>query len=151
MEEPILVGLALVAAADGSELRPVHHADADGSPADGPHEAVAVAHCTWGSQWEVSKLKEHVDFHAFRKYGVWLVVGAILGALLQISPTGTFIGHHRIFSSCCVAHHGRSGRATDPGAMTGSEASDLNHGRIVRPQGARAMFLLRSPDKMAYA
>ena len=46
----------------------------------GPHEAVAVVAIVHGAHnaGKFAALKEHVDFHAFRKYGVWLVVGAIL-------------------------------------------------------------------------
>ena len=51
----------------------------------GPHEGWAVVAIVHGAHnaGKFAALKEHVDFHAFRKYGVWLVVGAILGALLQ--------------------------------------------------------------------
>ena len=49
------------------------------------HEAVAVVavvHCAHNAGKYIA-LKEAVDFHAFRRYGVWLVVGSIIGALLQ--------------------------------------------------------------------
>ena len=51
----------------------------------GPHEAVAVVAIVHGAHnaGKFAALKEHVDFSAFRKYGGWLIVGAILGALLQ--------------------------------------------------------------------
>ena len=51
----------------------------------GPHEAVAVVAIVHGAHnaGKFAALKEHVDFTAFRKYGVWLIIGAILGALLQ--------------------------------------------------------------------
>ena len=51
----------------------------------GPHEAVAVVAVVHGAHnaGKFAALKESVDFEAFRRYGVWLVLGAILGAVLQ--------------------------------------------------------------------
>ena len=51
----------------------------------GPHEAVAVVAVVHGAHnaGKFAALREHEDFDAFRKYGIWLVIGSILGALLQ--------------------------------------------------------------------
>ena len=49
------------------------------------HEAVAVVavvHCAHNAGKYIA-LKEEVDFDAFRRYGIWLIVGSIIGALLQ--------------------------------------------------------------------
>ena len=49
------------------------------------HEAVAVVaivHCAHNAGKFLS-LRKSVDFSAFKRYGVWLVLGAIVGALLQ--------------------------------------------------------------------
>ena len=53
----------------------------------GPHEAVAVVAIIHGAHngWKLVLLKDNLDIDAVKRYGIWLVVGAILGALLQSS------------------------------------------------------------------
>ena len=50
-----------------------------------PHEAVAIVAIVHGAHngGKYVAMKKYVDFDAVRKYGIWLIVGAILGALLQ--------------------------------------------------------------------
>ena len=51
----------------------------------GPHEAVAVVAVVHGAHnaGKFLALRDSVDFSAFRHYGIWLVVGAVIGAALQ--------------------------------------------------------------------
>ena len=51
----------------------------------GPHEAVAVVAVVHGAHNAAKcwSMWDSVDLNAFRHYGVWLVVGAVLGAILQ--------------------------------------------------------------------
>ena len=50
-----------------------------------PHEAVAVVAIVHGAHNAAKyfNLKEHVDLDAIKRYGIWLVIGAIIGAILQ--------------------------------------------------------------------
>ena len=50
-----------------------------------PHEAVAVVAIVHGAHNAAKyySLKEHVDFTAIKRYGIWLIIGAIIGAFLQ--------------------------------------------------------------------
>ena len=50
-----------------------------------PHEAVAVVAVVHGAHNAAKcwSMWDSIDLTAFRHYGVWLVVGAILGAILQ--------------------------------------------------------------------
>ena len=70
----------------------------------GPHEAVAVVAIVHGAHnaGKFAALKEHVDFSAFRKYGVWLVVGAILARYCKIKfHKHLFWPSSESSSSCC--------------------------------------------------
>ena len=49
------------------------------------HEAVAVVaivHCAHNAGKYVA-LRESVDYNAIKRYGIWLIIGSIIGALLQ--------------------------------------------------------------------
>ena len=50
-----------------------------------PHEAVAVVAVVHGAHNAAKcwSMWDSVDLTAFRHYGVWLVIGAVLGAILQ--------------------------------------------------------------------
>ena len=125
----------------------------------GPHEAVAVVAVVHGAHnaGKFAVLKKHVDFGAFRKYGIWLVVGAILGALLQnqvpqkplLALIGTFLIVLPLLSLSESWTGYRIPEASDRIAGFGSGFM----GGLSGHQGAlRAMFLTRRlPDKMAYA
>ena len=125
----------------------------------GPHEAVAVVAIVHGAHnaGKFATLKEHVDFHAFRKYGVWLVVGAILGALLQNqvpqAPLLAIIGIFLIVLPLLTMSEKWTGyRIPEANDRVGGFGSGFMGGLSGHQGALRAMFLTRRlPDKMAYA
>jgi len=50
-----------------------------------PHEAIAVVAIVHGAHnaGKLALLWENVDLEAFKRYGVWLILGSVVGALLQ--------------------------------------------------------------------
>ena len=64
----------------------------------GPHEAVAVVAVVHAAHnaGKYFALRDSVNFSAFRHYGIWLIIGSIIGATLQNSvpqePLLDFIG-----------------------------------------------------------
>ena len=100
---------------------------------------------------------DSVDLTAFRHYGVWLVIGAVLGAILQNEvpqdPLLAIIGLFLIILPILTLSENWTGyripEANDRIAGFGSGIM----GGLSGHQGAlRAMFLTRRlPDKMAYA
>ena len=125
----------------------------------GPHEAVAVVAIVHGAHnaGKFAVLKEHVDFTAFRKYGVWLVIGAIIGALLQNqvpqAPLLAIIGIFLISLPLLTMSEKWTGyRIPEANDRIGGFGSGFMGGLSGHQGALRAMFLTRRlPDKMAYA
>jgi len=125
----------------------------------GPHEAVAVVAIVHGAHnaGKFSSLKEHVDFGAFRKYGVWLVIGAILGALLHNQvpqkPLLAVIGIFLVILPLLSLSERWTGYSIpEANDRIGGFGSGFMGGLSGHQGALRAMFLTRRlPDKMAYA
>ena len=125
----------------------------------GPHEAVAVVAMVHGAHnaGKFAALRESVDFEAFRRYGVWLVLGAILGAVLQnevpqkplLALSGAFLVSLPLLSMS----EGWTGyRIPEANDSLGGFGSGFMGGLTGHQGALRAMFLTRRlPDKMTYA
>ncbi|MDE0954072.1 MAG: sulfite exporter TauE/SafE family protein [Candidatus Poseidoniales archaeon] len=123
------------------------------------HEAVAVVaivHCAHNAGKYLS-LRESVDFSAFRRYGIWLVFGSIIGALLQNQVSGDplllLVGIFLIILPILSISEKWTGY-TIPEAndQMGGFGSGFMGGLSGHQGALRAMFLTRRlPDKMAYA
>ena len=125
----------------------------------GPHEAVAVVAVVHGAHnaGKFAALRESVDFEAFRRYGVWLVLGAILGAALQNEvpqkPLLALIGAFLVSLPLLSMSEGWTGyRIPEANDSLGGFGSGFMGGLTGHQGALRAMFLTRRlPDKMAYA
>ena len=125
----------------------------------GPHEAVAVVAVVHGAHnaGKFAALRESVDFEAFRRYGVWLVLGAILGAALQNEvpqkPLLALIGAFLVSLPLLSMSEGWTGyRIPEANASLGGFGSGFMGGLTGHQGALRAMFLTRRlPDKMTYA
>ena len=125
----------------------------------GPHEAVAVVAVVHGAHnaGKFSALRESVDFEAFRRYGVWLVLGAILGAALQNEvpqkPLLALIGAFLVSLPLLSMSEGWTGyRIPEANDSLGGFGSGFMGGLTGHQGALRAMFLTRRlPDKMTYA
>ena len=124
-----------------------------------PHEAVAVVafiHCAHNAGKYVS-LKRHVDFDAFRKYGIWLVAGAVIGAFLHSlvpqKPLLALIGVFMIALPLLTLSERWTGyRIPEANDRIGGFGSGFMGGLSGHQGALRAMFLTRRlPDKMTYA
>ena len=125
----------------------------------GPHEAVAVVAVVHGAHNAAKcwSMWDSVDLNAFRHYGVWLVVGSILGAILQNQvpqdPLLIIIGIFLIILPILSLSERWTGY-TIPEAndRIGGFGSGFLGGLSGHQGALRAMFLTRRiPDKMAYA
>ena len=125
----------------------------------GPHEAVAVVAVVHGAHnaGKFAALRESVDFEAFRRYGVWLVLGAILGAALQnevpqkplLALIGAFLVSLPLLS---MSEEWTGYRIPEANDSLGGFGSGFMGGLTGHQGALRAMFLTRRlPDKMAYA
>ncbi len=125
----------------------------------GPHEAVAVVAIIHGAHngWKLVLLKDHLDIDAVKRYGIWLVVGAILGALLQSSvpqnPLLLIIGIFLIILPLLTISEGWTGyRIPEENDRIGGFGSGFMGGLSGHQGALRAMFLKRRlSDKMSYA
>ena len=125
----------------------------------GPHEAVAVVAVVHGAHnaGKFAALRESVDFEAFRMYGVWLVLGAILGAALQNEvpqkPLLALIGAFLVSLPLLSMSEGWTGyRIPEANDSLGGFGSGFMGGLTGHQGALRAMFLTRRlPDKMTYA
>ncbi len=125
----------------------------------GPHEAVAVVAIIHGSHngWKLIVLREYLDFDAFKRYGIWLIVGAILGAFLQGSvpqnPLLFIIGIFLIILPILTISESWTGyRIPEANDRIGGFGSGFMGGLSGHQGALRAMFLKRRlNDKMAYA
>ena len=125
----------------------------------GPHEAVAVVAVVHGAHnaGKFAALRESVAFEAFRRYGVWLVLGAILGAALQNEvpqkPLLALIGAFLVSLPLLSMSEGWTGyRIPEANDSLGGFGSGFMGGLTGHQGALRAMFLTRRlPDKMTYA
>ena len=125
----------------------------------GPHEAVAVVAIVHGAHnaGKFIALWQSVDFSAFRHYGIWLVVGAVTGALLQNSvpqdPLLALIGAFLVLLPLLTLSESWPGyRIPEANARVGGFGWGLMGGLSGHQGALRAMFLTRRlPDKMSYA
>tara|TARA_B100001250_G_C19776568_1_gene779828 strand:- start:1184 stop:1912 length:729 start_codon:yes stop_codon:yes gene_type:complete len=125
----------------------------------GPHEAVAVVAVIHGAHnaGKFVALRNSVDFSAFRRYGVWLVVGAVIGATLQSKvpqdPLLALIGAFLILLPLLTLSESWTGlRIPEANDRIGGFGSGFMGGLSGHQGAIRAMFLTRRlPDKMTYA
>ena len=125
----------------------------------GPHEAVAVVAVVHGAHnaGKFLALRDSVDFSAFRHYGIWLVLGAVIGATLQSkvpqSPLLALIGAFLILLPLLTLSESWTGiRIPEANDRIGGFGSGFMGGLSGHQGALRAMFLTRRlPDKMAYA
>ena len=125
----------------------------------GPHEAVAVVAVVHGAHnaGKFVALRESVDLSAFRHYGVWLVAGSIIGALLQnqvpqdslLAVIGVFLVLLPILT---LSESWTGYRIPEANDRVGGFGSGFMGGLSGHQGALRAMFLTRRlSDKMAYA
>ena len=124
-----------------------------------PHEAVAVVAVVHGAHNAAKcwSMWNYVDLNAFRHYGVWLVIGAVLGAILQNQvpqdPLLIIIGIFLIILPILSLSERWSGYTIpESNDRIGGFGSGFLGGLSGHQGALRAMFLTRRiPDKMAYA
>ena len=124
-----------------------------------PHEAVAVvaivhgAH-NGGKSWI---LWDKINFDACKRYGIWLVAGSIIGAILQNQvpqkPLLGIIGVFLIILPLLSLNKAlKEYRLPETNDQLGGFGSGFMGGLSGHQGALRAMFLTkRLPDKMAYA
>ena len=125
----------------------------------GPHEAVAVVAVVHAAHnaGKFIALRDSVDFSAFRRYGVWLEIGSIAGALLQNrvqqEPLLALIGAFLIILPILTLSESWTGyRIPEANDRFGGLGSGFMGGLSGHQGALRAMFLTRRlPDKMSYA
>lgn len=125
----------------------------------GPHEAVAVVAIVHGAHnaGKYFTLRESVNYSAFRHYGIWLVIGSIIGATLQNSvpqePLLALIGVFLILLPLLTLSESWTGyRLPEANDRLGGFGSGFMGGLSGHQGALRAMFLTRRlPDKMVYA
>ena len=123
------------------------------------HEAVAVVaivHCAHNAGKYIA-LKDAVDFNAFRRYGIWLVGGSVVGALLQNQvpndPLLLLVGIFLVVLPVLTISEKWTGyRIPEANDRLGGFGSGFMGGLSGHQGALRVMFLTtRLPDKMAYA
>jgi len=124
-----------------------------------PHEAVAVvaivhgAH-NGGKSWT---LWGNIDFNTFKRYGIWLITGSIIGAILQNQvpqkPLLGIIGVFLIILPLLTLNKSwKEYRLPEGNDLIGGFGSGFMGGLSGHQGALRAMFLTKKlPDKMAYA
>lgn len=124
-----------------------------------PHEAIAVVAVVHGAHnagksWS---LWEDIDFHAFKRYGIWLILGAIIGAILQNQvPQKPLLGIMGIFliilPLLTLNKSWKEYQLPETKDRIGGFGSGFMGGLSGHQGALRAMFLTsRLSDKMAYA
>jgi uncharacterized membrane protein YfcA len=125
----------------------------------GPHEAVAVVAVVLGSHnagksWV---FWANIDFQAFRRYGIWLILGAIIGAILQNQvPQKPLLGIMGVFliilPLLTLNNSWKDYRISEENDRIGGFGSGFMGGLSGHQGALRAMFLTNKlPDKMSYA
>lgn len=124
-----------------------------------PHEAVAVVAVVHGAHnagksWS---LWENIDFQAFKRYGIWLILGAVMGAILQNQvPQKPLLGIIGVFliilPLLTLSKAWKNYRIPEENDRIGGFGSGFMGGLSGHQGALRAMFLTNKlPDKMAYA
>tara|TARA_B110000438_G_scaffold38347_1_gene38111 strand:+ start:2696 stop:3430 length:735 start_codon:yes stop_codon:yes gene_type:complete len=125
----------------------------------GPHEAIAVvaivhgAH-NGGKSWA---LWSNIDFDAFKRYGIWLILGSVIGAFLQNQvPQKPLLGMIGLFlvilPLLSLNKSWKEYRLSEANEQIGGFGSGFMGGLSGHQGALRAIFLTNKlPDKMAYA
>lgn len=124
-----------------------------------PHEAIAVVAVVHGAHnagksWS---LWENIDFQAFKRYGIWLILGAVMGAILQNQvPQKPLLGIIGVFliilPLLTLSKAWKNYRIPEENDRIGGFGSGFMGGLSGHQGALRAMFLTNKlPDKMAYA
>jgi len=124
-----------------------------------PHEAIAVVAIVHGAHNAAKyySLKIHVDFEAIKHYGIWLVIGAIIGALLQNmvpqEPLLILIGCFLIILPILTLSEDWTGyKIPETNDRIGGFGSGFMGGLSGHQGALRAMFLSRRlTNKMSFA
>ena len=124
-----------------------------------PHEAVAVVAIVHGAHnaGKLVLLWESVDLDAFKRYGIWLVVGSIIGAILQSHvPQKPLLGilglALMVLPILTISERWTGYRIPESNDRVGGFGSGFMGGLSGHQGALRAMFLSRRiPDKMSYA
>lgn len=124
-----------------------------------PHEAIAVVAIVHGAHNAAKyySLKIHVDFEAIKHYGIWLVIGAIIGALLQNmvpqEPLLILIGCFLIILPILTLSEDWTGyKIPEANDRIGGFGSGFMGGLSGHQGALRAMFLSRRlTNKMSFA
>ena len=124
-----------------------------------PHEAIAVVAIVHGTHnaWKLKVLADHVDYSAVKRFGWALVLGAILGALLQSKihkdPLLLVVGLALIILPILsVTERWTKLRLPETEDRVGGFGSGFLGGLTGHQGALRALFLRkRLPDKVAYA
>lgn len=124
-----------------------------------PHEAVAVVGIVHGmhNAAKYISLREYVDIDAVKHYGIWLVIGAIIGAILNNSvpqkPLLLIIGIFLIILPLLtISEKWTNYKIPEANDRIGGFGSGFMGGLSGHQGALRAMFLTRRlKDKMNYA
>tara|TARA_Y100001936_G_scaffold248083_1_gene295232 strand:- start:783 stop:1409 length:627 start_codon:yes stop_codon:yes gene_type:complete len=124
-----------------------------------PHEAVAVIAIVHGAHNAVKcySMWDCIDLNAFRHYGIYLVIGSILGAVLQNQvtqePLLILIGIFLVILPILTLSEKWTGYSIpEANDRVGGFGSGFMGGLSGHQGALRAMFLTRRlQDKMAYA
>ena len=124
-----------------------------------PHEAIAVVAIVHGAHnaGKLALLWENVDLEAFKRYGVWLILGSVVGALLQSRvpqrPLLVILGIALIVLPALTLSEKWTGyMMPESNDRVGGFGSGFMGGLSGHQGALRAMFLSRRiPNKMSYA
>ena len=124
-----------------------------------PHEAIAVVAIVHGAHNAAKyySLKIHVDYEAIKHYGIWLVIGAIIGAFLQNmvpqEPLLILIGCFLIILPILTLSENWTGyKIPEANDRIGGFGSGFMGGLSGHQGALRAMFLSRRlTNKMSFA
>lgn len=124
-----------------------------------PHEAIAIVAVVHGAHNAAKcwSMWEWIDFSAFKRYGIWLVFGAMTGAGLQNQvsqgPLLVVVGAFLVILPLLTLSERWTGyRIPEANDRVGGFGSGFMGGLSGHQGALRAMFLTRRlPDKMAYA
>ena len=124
-----------------------------------PHEAVAVVGIVHGmhNAAKYISLREYVDIDAVKHYGIWLVIGAIIGAILNNSvpqkPLLLIIGIFLIILPLLtISEKWTNYKIPEANDRIGGFGSGFMCGLSGNQGALRSMFLTRRlKDKMNYA
>ncbi len=124
-----------------------------------PHEAVAVVAVVHGAHnaGKFAVLRKYVNYEAIRRYGIWMIIGAIGGAMLQnqvpqkplLAVIGIFL---IVLPLLSISERWTGYRIPESNDQLGGFGSGFMGGLSGHQGALRAMFLTRRlPNKMTYA